>query len=745
MWLHHLNLSQYALFHHRSIDGDMLSDMTDDDLRTELGVDDKFHRGKILKRIREHIDHQQRDSGASIAYPSWADGCEEERECKPVRPQRHRPRAASYHVDRTTIERRTPPPQPRPQRSTDINRYDYYVMQYEIIAALDYDDEDGLAQTVHASHDTVHMQRGGAVSQNTGPSTVLVRRRLSEDGERFVHHSRMAPRSYKAELGYGDSSVSRSGWYDEAAEKKEREAQWTERHRRRMQLRAPHDHRHQPLSVSHLPLSMYRSHSVDFSSDVHSPVQSTLTASPSASSLSAALPAAAQHRLLASLPTLHPCNSPPQTSHASAISPLTPYRASSHPSHPLSDAHPSHSATFPQSTAALSDVPSRIDRLSSVLRSSPTFIDEVTDLTILSSGAAGYAYSGMFHSLPVVVKLPKTVEVSGQQWREWRHEWQCHVRLPPHPNLVRFVGPLVMADNNYLVTELVQQGSLQGVLAAGSSATGLLGVYSSGYAVLRAALDIARGLSHMHQHRMVHRDISSRNILVDADGTCIIADLGLCREMNKLGSETAGGDGSEGGDDGSEQYAMSRPTAIPVRWTSPEALLTSSYTSHSDVWALGVTLWEMTAGGAVPYQQVESNWRLIQQVVDGTAQLTVDARWEPTTDVGRRARRIIQLCLTREVDHRPNSSQLVQIVQAEMAVWEHEAAEEAQLQRDTWRTHHEQLLARWQMNAQETAGKGKSSHQQLIDAATAARLPLSSQHSSGSAGNTQRAHIAVGA
>ena len=350
-----------------------------------------------------------------------------------------------------------------------------------------------------------------------------------------------------------------------------------------------------------------------------------------------------------------------------------------------------------------------------MLRSSPTFIDEVTNLTILSSGVAGHAYSGSFHSLPVVVKLPKTLEISGQEWREW----QCHMRLPPHPNLVRFVGALVMEENNYLCTELIRQGSLKGVLTAG----GLSGVYSSGYAVLRAALDIGRGLSHMHRHRLVHRDISSRNILVDGDGTFIIADLGLCREMNKHDSAaaaqtTAGVAGSEGGgESGSDQYDMSRSTAIPVRWTSPEALLTASYSSKSDVWALGVTLWEMTSGGAVPYHRVDGNRRLIQQVVDGTAQLSVDSHWEQATDIGRRARSIIQLCLRREADDRPNSTQLVELVEAALEDWEREAASEAQQQTAIWRTQHEQLQAQWERDAQEAAEREEAKHQQLMDAA----------------------------
>ena len=882
-WLHHLNLGQYTLFHHRSIDGDMLLDMTDDDLRTELGVDDKFHRGKILKRIREHADKQQQQqdvtsaaapsltahSAAAGVAGSWADERKDKRERKSGRFQRHRSRASPHHADSTLhspsphiVPRQLQRPivtsmsslHPRDHHSADgssIDRYDYYVMQYEVMAALDeqrlLDNGERWEQKSSEQHDTdyMHVYRTAA-TQDDGSASAAIRRRDGDDeeviAERVVDEAETVRWSHGAVRGGSlDSPVSSSGSDDEA-EEEEREKQRRERHRRRLHRRVSHD-KHQTLSAPHSQGSIHRSHSAALSSywptlqtstapldnlevsnrdaSVHEQQQATphvptttaaatansspplpsaslplplpsqplaanlsvvsaafasLTASStpqshssnrhsatgsrtiaassslypppqqavkpsmSADSLSSALHVTHSHRSPLPSPSQHSSHSP-QVTPAPALSPLPHSHTASHQSlfasnssvhshsvppphpHPPTAVHSHHhsSQSLPSAAgAAPSTVPSRIDRLSSVLRSSPTFIDEVTNLTILSSGVAGHAYSGSFHSLPVVVKLPKTLEISGQEWREW----QCHMRLPPHPNLVRFVGALVMEDNNHLVTELVRQGSLKGVLASGSAAGGLLAVYSSGYAVMRAALDIGRGLSHMHRHHLVHRDISSRNILVDGDGTFVIADLGLCREMNKHDSAVAGGGsaasaaGGEGGD--SDQYEMSRSTAIPVRWTSPEALLTSSYTSKSDVWALGVTLWEMTTGGAVPYQWVDGNRRLIQQVVDGTAQLSVDLHWEPTTNIGRRARNIIQLCLTREVDDRPNSTQLVERVEAEMQLWQREAAEEARQQVDIWRTHHEQLHTQWEMDTQEVAQREEAKHLQLMTAAAAA-------------------------
>ena len=888
-WLHQLNLGQYTLFHHRSIDGDMLLDMTDDDLRTEMGMEDKFHRGKLLKRIKEHTDkHMEAATAAAAAStgPATAasivggsvDDRKDKRERKLSRFQRYRSRASPHHAELTTQQSASPhivsrlshrpaaassqpSLQPRDHHSMDgssIDKYDYYVMQYEVMAALDderveqqqlqHDDGGRWEHKTSTPHHEAYQQHShyAAFAPDALLSAQPTRRSAeyeSEAVERAVDDAGGSWRSHPSRADTVDSPVSSSGSDDEA-EEEEREQQRRERLRRRLHRRVSHDKHHHSLPAPHPPGNIHRSHSSALStywpalqpstaalehidgqreispqqqppthsaaatsaagivasspspplpttavplSDPAQPLaanlsmvsaafasltasssvpasqgqqltrhsaiatrspassslyppnqQQTLTVKPSlsADNLSSTLHAthSQQHSPLPlPLPSQHSVHSP----QAPALSPLPHSQASSHQplfpphhlsahSHPHSHTHshphphPHHHASqsLPSPAPAPSPVPSRIDRLSSVLRSSPTFIDEVTNLTILSSGVAGHAYKGFFHSLPVVVKLPKTLEISGQEWREW----QCHMRLPPHPNLVRFLGALVMQETNHLVMELIRQGSLKGVLAAGPAAGGLLGVYSSGYAVLRAALDIGRGLSHMHRHRLVHRDISSRNILVDDDGTFIIADLGLCREMNKHDSAAAGGAAvagtaaGEGNDDSSDQYEMSRSTAIPVRWTSPEALLTSSYTSKSDVWALGVTLWEMTSGGAVPYQWVDGNRRLIQQLVDGTARLSVDPHWEPATDIGRRARRVIELCLRREVDERPNSAQLVELLEAEMEQWEQQAADEAQQHRDVWLAHHEQLQARWEAEATEAAEREAAKHQQLLDA-----------------------------
>lgn len=52
---------------------------------------------------------------------------------------------------------------------------------------------------------------------------------------------------------------------------------------------------------------------------------------------------------------------------------------------------------------------------------------------------------------------------------------------------------------------------------------------------------------------------------------------------------------------------------LPVRWMSPESLADGVFTTKSDVWSLGVTLWELATFGSFPYQGL-SNSEVVERV-----------------------------------------------------------------------------------------------------------------------------------
>ncbi|XP_071083792.1 hepatocyte growth factor receptor-like [Haliotis cracherodii] len=110
------------------------------------------------------------------------------------------------------------------------------------------------------------------------------------------------------------------------------------------------------------------------------------------------------------------------------------------------------------------------------------------------------------------------------------------------------------------------------------------------YDILRWGVDIAEGMNYLSTLKLVHRDLAARNCMLDVNLHVKVADFGLCRDIY-----------SEG------YYTSDNNKKLPIRWMAPECIGIGKYSSSSDVWSLGVVLWEMLTRGATPYPEVD-NW-----------------------------------------------------------------------------------------------------------------------------------------
>ncbi|XP_062255885.1 epithelial discoidin domain-containing receptor 1 isoform X3 [Platichthys flesus] len=186
------------------------------------------------------------------------------------------------------------------------------------------------------------------------------------------------------------------------------------------------------------------------------------------------------------------------------------------------------------------------------------------------------------------------------------------------PNIIRLLGVCVSSDPLCMVTEYMECGDLNQYLShralldkTGPSHNSPTISYP---ALISMASQIASGMKFLASLNFVHRDLATRNCLVGG-------------EKGESGEERGGERGIKIADFGmsrnlyaGDYYRIQGRAVLPIRWMAWECILMGKFTTASDVWAFGVTLWEMLS---VCQEQPYSNLT-DEQVIDNAGEFFRD-------------------------------------------------------------------------------------------------------------------------
>ncbi|XP_011700958.1 PREDICTED: mitogen-activated protein kinase kinase kinase 12 isoform X3 [Wasmannia auropunctata] len=194
--------------------------------------------------------------------------------------------------------------------------------------------------------------------------------------------------------------------------------------------------------------------------------------------------------------------------------------------------------------------------------------ESISELQWLGSGAQGAVFSGKLNKEIVAVKKvkePKETDIR-------------HLRKLNHPNIVQFKGVCTKPPCYCIIMEFCPYGPLYDLLRAGEPVPPAR--------LVSWSKQIAAGMTYLHAHKIIHRDLKSPNVLIGQGEIVKISDFGTSRQWNEISTKMT--------------------FAGTVAWMAPEVIRNEPCSEKVDIWSYGVVLWELLSG-EIPYKDVDSS------------------------------------------------------------------------------------------------------------------------------------------
>uniref|UniRef100_A0A8C3UX36 non-specific serine/threonine protein kinase n=1 Tax=Catharus ustulatus TaxID=91951 RepID=A0A8C3UX36_CATUS len=264
----------------------------------------------------------------------------------------------------------------------------------------------------------------------------------------------------------------------------------------------------------------------------------------------------------------------------------------------------------------------------------PAGIFELVEL--VGNGTYGQVYKGR-HVKTGQLAAIKVMDVTGDEEEEIKQEINMLKKYSHHRNIATYYGAFIkknppgMDDQLWLVMEFCGAGSVTDLIKNTKGNT----LKEEWIAYI--CREILRGLSHLHQHKVIHRDIKGQNVLLTENAEVKLVDFGVSAQLDR----TVG----------------RRNTFIGTPyWMAPEVIACdenpdATYDFKSDLWSLGITAIEM-AEGAPPLCDMHP-MRALFLIPRNPAPRLKSKKWS------KKFQSFIESCLVKNHSQRPTTEQLM--------------------------------------------------------------------------------------
>lgn len=192
-------------------------------------------------------------------------------------------------------------------------------------------------------------------------------------------------------------------------------------------------------------------------------------------------------------------------------------------------------------------------------------------LEVIGTGGMAVVYKARCHRLNrlVAIKILRAEYTQDEEFRRRFHAESQAVAMLSHPNIVSVYDVSTSNDADYIVMELIDGITLKQYMEK----KGVLNWKET----LHFAIQIGKALDHAHSRGIIHRDIKPHNVMVLKNGSVKVTDFGIARVMSKSNTLTKEALGS-------------------VHYISPEQAKGGRVDNRSDIYSLGVVMYEMMTG-----------------------------------------------------------------------------------------------------------------------------------------------------